>query len=159
MSESEPGIRNGDFFDCGVMDQLRQQLWDIAHRTQLDLGSGSSQHLTFHSSVIARRMDESGKVNVLLHWHPEDVLDDSWVPLSQVSSLRQRVIPISQLPPSSVANIHPTVYRQHRFLPGFVCNFATVKLVSAGVGVLVDNGVFTHWSNRYACSGKLPALI
>lgn len=23
--------------------------------------------------VIARRMDESGKVNVLLHWHPEDV--------------------------------------------------------------------------------------
>nr|KAG5711108.1 hypothetical protein BaRGS_004752 [Batillaria attramentaria] len=107
-------VRNGDFFDSGVMDQLRHQLWELTEKAHLDLG-GSSHHLTFHSSVMAHRTDEAGKTSVLLRWTPEDILDDVWVPASQVDSLRQRVIPFSQLPPSTATSLHPSLYRRLRF--------------------------------------------
>ena len=43
-------MRNGDFFDSGIMDQLRQQLWELTEQTQVDL-SGSSHHITFQGTV------------------------------------------------------------------------------------------------------------
>lgn len=107
-------VRNGDFFDSGVMDLLQHQLWELTEKTHLDL-SGGSHHLTFHSSVMAHRTDESGKTSVLLRWTPADVLEDIWVPASQINSLRQRVIPLSQLPPSAATSLHPSLYRRLRF--------------------------------------------
>ena len=43
-------VRNGDFFDSGIMDQLRQQLWELTEQTQVDL-SGSSHCITFQGTV------------------------------------------------------------------------------------------------------------
>ncbi|XP_046580019.1 zinc finger protein aebp2-like [Haliotis rubra] len=108
------GTRTGDFFDNCIMARLQQELEDLTQRTQLDI-LGPPHSVTFHSAVIAKRTEESGKIKVLLHWTPEDILPDVWVPESQVSEQSQRVIPLTQLPRDSAANLHPSLYRHHRF--------------------------------------------
>ncbi|KAK3576345.1 hypothetical protein CHS0354_039279 [Potamilus streckersoni] len=107
-------VRATDFFDSGIMERLQQELSNIANQTQIDL-NGSNNLITFHSTVIARRTDQSGKVHVLLHWNPEDILPDDWVLESQVPSLTTQCIPFNQLPRDSVLNLHPALYHQHRY--------------------------------------------
>ncbi|GFY48838.1 hypothetical protein TNIN_180101 [Trichonephila inaurata madagascariensis] len=59
---------------------------------------GPPSAITFHSSVIGRRIDPSGKVNILLHWTPEEMLPDSWVSEADILSNLQKTIPLSKLP-------------------------------------------------------------
>uniref|UniRef100_A0A8C7CYQ9 AEBP2-like C-terminal SH3 domain-containing protein n=1 Tax=Oncorhynchus kisutch TaxID=8019 RepID=A0A8C7CYQ9_ONCKI len=59
--ETEPH----DFFDTQTMDAIR-------HRS-----TGNGHSVVFHSTVMARRREGSGKVKVLLHWTPEDIQDSS----------------------------------------------------------------------------------
>ncbi|KAL5010900.1 hypothetical protein ScPMuIL_013205 [Solemya velum] len=108
------GVKSGDFFDSGIMDQLQQELSGLNKVTQIDL-NGSHNSVTFHSIVIAKRTEASGKVKVLLHWTPEDVLPDSWVLESQVPEMQTSVIPLTSLPHDLSQHLHPSLYRRHRF--------------------------------------------
>ncbi|XP_055954623.1 zinc finger protein AEBP2 isoform X1 [Patella vulgata] len=108
------GVRTGDFFDSGIMDMLHQQLQDVTDNCTVDI-SGTPHSLTFHSTVVARRKDESGKIKLLLQWKPFNILPDVWVSESEAEELSKKVVPITQLPPETAANIHPTSYRNHRF--------------------------------------------
>ncbi|XP_076445587.1 zinc finger protein AEBP2-like [Babylonia areolata] len=107
-------VRNGDFFDTGIMDQLKQQLWDFTAKTQNNPTS-SALNITFQGAVKARRLDDKGKESVLFQWTPEDVVDETWMASSQVDSNRQLTLPLSHLPSASVTSIHPNLYRRHRF--------------------------------------------
>ncbi|KAL8586625.1 hypothetical protein ACOMHN_040133 [Nucella lapillus] len=107
-------VRNGDFFDAGIMDRLRHQLWDLTEKTQ-DHPTSSALDVTFHGAVKARRIDDNGKESVLLKWTPEDVVEETWVASSRVDSNQQFTTPLSHLPSASVTNIHPVLYRKHRF--------------------------------------------
>lgn len=67
-----PGVKQVDFFDDGIMEKVQAELTYITDLTQIDL-NGSSNSATFHSCVIGRRTDRTGKVQALLHWQPEQV--------------------------------------------------------------------------------------
>ncbi|XP_064595597.1 zinc finger protein jing-like [Liolophura sinensis] len=107
-------VKTGDFFDSGMMDIIRQDMIKLTKKTQIDVNSGSNS-VTFQSTVIGRRTDESGKTHLLLHYTPEDVLPDSWIPESQVDKSGVQSIPISNLPRDSVLNLDQSLYRTHRF--------------------------------------------
>ncbi|GAB6030262.1 hypothetical protein CHUAL_005939 [Chamberlinius hualienensis] len=64
--------RNDDFFDSGIMEMVRHQLMMTSNETRLDL-DGSSNSVTFQSTVIARHVEPSGQVRMLLHWVPENM--------------------------------------------------------------------------------------
>lgn len=107
-------VRTGDFFDSGIMERLQQELVTLTRITQIDL-EGSTDSITFHGTVIARRTEESGKVKVLLHWTPENIFPDCWVPESQVQEMYKRVIPLTSLPQDTAATLHSSFYRRHRY--------------------------------------------
>lgn len=107
-------VKTEDYFDTGIMESIQEQLNAITSRTEIDI-NGSLSTITFHSTVIARRTEESGKTRVLLHWTPEDILQDEWVLESQVTSLQTLSIPVHQLPRESVTSLHPSLYNQHRY--------------------------------------------
>ncbi|XP_060579776.1 zinc finger protein AEBP2-like isoform X2 [Ruditapes philippinarum] len=116
LKQKRPAIKvkTEDYFDTGVMERLQQQLNVITERTQLDL-NGSNNSVTFHSSVIARRKDDSGKAQFLLQWTPQNIIPDQWVSESQVQFLQTRSIPLNCLPRDRLVNLHPSLYHEHRY--------------------------------------------
>lgn len=100
-------VKTEDFFDARIMEHVRHGLLELNSITGLDT-EGIPGTITFYSTVIARRMEGGGKVKVLLHWSPENMLPDNWVPESQASSLSHRIIPISSLPRDVLAQLDPT---------------------------------------------------
>lgn len=107
-------VRTGDFFDSGIMERLQQELVTLTRITQIDL-EGSADSITFHGTVIARRTEDSEKVKVLLHWTPENIFPDCWVPECQVEEMSKRVIPLTSLPQETAATLHSSFYRRHRY--------------------------------------------
>ncbi|KAG8534825.1 hypothetical protein GDO81_030204 [Engystomops pustulosus] len=64
--------RPHDFFDAQTLEAIRHRAICFNLSAQIDsLGNGHS--VVFHSTVIAKRKEESGKVKLLLHWTPEDM--------------------------------------------------------------------------------------
>ncbi|KAM7396926.1 hypothetical protein PAMP_019929 [Pampus punctatissimus] len=64
--------RPHDFFDAQTMDAIRHRAICLNLATHIEsVGNGHS--VVFHSTVLARRKEGSGKVKVLLHWTPEDM--------------------------------------------------------------------------------------
>ncbi|KAJ0069326.1 hypothetical protein NL108_003259, partial [Boleophthalmus pectinirostris] len=66
-------LRNSshDFFDAQTMDAIRHRAICLNLATHIEsVGNGHS--VVFHSTVLAKRKEGSGKVKVLLHWTPED---------------------------------------------------------------------------------------
>nr|XP_022290712.1 zinc finger protein aebp2-like isoform X2 [Crassostrea virginica] len=108
-----PGVKQVDFFDDGIMEKLKTELTFMTDLTQIDL-NGSSNSATFHSYVIGRRTDRAGGVQALLHWQPEDVIHDCWVPEKDVEQFQTCVIPLKQLPQPTAAKLHTSIYHHHR---------------------------------------------
>ncbi|XP_076344088.1 uncharacterized protein LOC143244022 isoform X2 [Tachypleus tridentatus] len=65
-------VKTEDFFDAGIMEHIRHELMEVNAVTQVDL-QGRPRTVTFHSIVQGRRVEESGKVTMLLHWLPEQI--------------------------------------------------------------------------------------
>ncbi|XP_073722119.1 zinc finger protein AEBP2-like [Misgurnus anguillicaudatus] len=63
--------------------------------------------------VIARRKEDSGKVKVLLHWMPEDILPDAWVSEGDRQQLKTKVVHLSQLPQDTAELLDPNIYRMY----------------------------------------------
>ncbi|XP_051917502.1 zinc finger protein AEBP2-like isoform X3 [Hippocampus zosterae] len=64
--------RPHDFFDAQTMDAIRHRAICLNLSTHIEsVGNGHS--VVFSSTVLAKRKEGSGKVNVLLHWIPEDM--------------------------------------------------------------------------------------
>ncbi|XP_072310788.1 zinc finger protein aebp2-like isoform X2 [Eucyclogobius newberryi] len=102
--------RPHDFFDAQTMDAIRHRAICLNLATHIEsLGSGHS--VVFHSTVIARRKEESGKVKVLLHWTPEDILPDVWVNESERLQQKTRVVHLSKLPTDTAVLLDPNIYR------------------------------------------------
>ncbi|KAK3097643.1 hypothetical protein FSP39_011688 [Pinctada imbricata] len=108
------GIKPVDFIDTGIMEKLQQELTCIMERTNIDLNN-SSNSVTFHSTILAKRTEKSGKVKVLLHWKPENIIPDSWVLESEASQMLTCNIPLSKLPQQTAVNLHSSFYRRHRY--------------------------------------------
>lgn len=88
--------KHADFFDASMMEQLRHQLTEmIPPESPLDTHSKDGTSVTFHGTVVARRKGNEGKVNVLMHWTPEHVLPDTWVPEGRSSA--EKVVSVSSL--------------------------------------------------------------
>uniref|UniRef100_A0A3B4A9S2 C2H2-type domain-containing protein n=1 Tax=Periophthalmus magnuspinnatus TaxID=409849 RepID=A0A3B4A9S2_9GOBI len=99
-----------DFFDAQTMDAIRHRAICLNLATHIEsLGSGHS--VVFHSTVIARRKEDSGKVKVLLHWTPEDILPDVWVNESERLQQKTRVVHLSKLPTDTAVLLDPNIYR------------------------------------------------
>ncbi|XP_070785193.1 zinc finger protein AEBP2 [Enoplosus armatus] len=89
--------RPHDFFDAQTMDAIRHRAICLNLATHIEsLGNGHS--VVFHSTVIARRTEDSGKVKVLLHWTPEDIMPDVWVNESDRLQQKTKVVHLSKLP-------------------------------------------------------------
>ncbi|XP_070686724.1 zinc finger protein AEBP2-like [Pempheris klunzingeri] len=102
--------RPHDFFDAQTMDAIRHRAICLNLTTHIEsVGNGHS--VVFHSSVLARRKEGSGKVKLLLHWTPEDILPDVWVNETERSQLKTKVVHLSQLPQDTVMLLDPNIYR------------------------------------------------
>ncbi|KAF8770876.1 Zinc finger protein AEBP2 like protein [Argiope bruennichi] len=86
-----------DFFDDASMEHVRHNLFQLSSIEGMNCG-GPPSAITFHSTVVGRRVDPTGKVHILLHWNPEDMIPDSWIPESEILSNLQKTIPLSKLP-------------------------------------------------------------
>ncbi|XP_020307913.2 zinc finger protein AEBP2 isoform X1 [Oncorhynchus kisutch] len=107
---SVPPARPHDFFDAQTMDAIRHRAICLNLATHIEsLGNGHS--VVFHSTVIARRKEDSGKVKVLLHWTPEDILPDVWVNESDRPQQKTKVVHLSQLPQETHVLLDPNIYR------------------------------------------------
>ncbi|XP_074978065.1 zinc finger protein AEBP2 isoform X1 [Caretta caretta] len=68
--------RPHDFFDAQTLDAIRHRAICFNLSAHIEsLGKGHS--VVFHSTVIAKRKEESGKIKLLLHWTPEDIFSVS----------------------------------------------------------------------------------
>ncbi|XP_070763350.1 zinc finger protein aebp2-like [Enoplosus armatus] len=102
--------RPHDFFDAQTMDAIRHRAICLNLATHIEsVGNGHS--VVFHSTVLARRKEGSGKVKVLLHWTPEDILPDVWVNETEQSQLKTKVVHLSQLPQDTAMLLDPNIYR------------------------------------------------
>ncbi|XP_057711043.1 zinc finger protein aebp2-like [Corythoichthys intestinalis] len=102
--------RPHDFFDAQTMDAIRHRAICLNLATHIEsLGNGHS--VVFHSTVIARRKEESGKVKVLLHWTPEDILPDVWVNESDRLQQKTKVVHLSKLPTDTAVLLDPNICR------------------------------------------------
>ncbi|KAM4573103.1 zinc finger protein AEBP2 isoform 2-T5 [Odontesthes bonariensis] len=99
-----------DFFDVQTMDAIRHRAICLNLATHIESG-GNGHSVVFHSTVLARRKEGSGKVKILLHWTPEDILPDVWVNESERSQLRTKVVHLSQLPQDAAMLLDPNIYR------------------------------------------------
>ncbi|KAM5262968.1 zinc finger protein AEBP2 isoform 2-T2 [Ctenodactylus gundi] len=64
--------RPHDFFDAQTLDAIRHRAICFNLSAHIEsLGKGHS--VVFHSTVIAKRKEDSGKIKLLLHWMPEDI--------------------------------------------------------------------------------------
>ncbi|KAJ3612185.1 hypothetical protein NHX12_020461 [Muraenolepis orangiensis] len=107
--------RPHDFFDAQTMDAIRHRAICLNLATHIEsLGSGHSA--VFHSTVIARRKEESGKVKVLLHWLPEDILPDAWVNESDRQQQKTKVVHLSKLPTDASLLLDPNIYSPRDWL-------------------------------------------
>ncbi|XP_063732194.1 zinc finger protein aebp2-like isoform X2 [Eleginops maclovinus] len=98
-----------DFFDAQTMDAIRHRAICLNLATHIEsVGKGHS--VVFHSTVLARRKEGSGKVKVLLHWTPEDILPDVWVNETERSQLKTKVVHLSQLPQDAAMLLDPNIY-------------------------------------------------
>nr|AAH55234.1 AE binding protein 2 [Danio rerio] len=102
--------RPHDFFDAQTMDAIRHRAICLNLATHIE-SQGKGHSVVFHSTVIARRKEDSGKVKVLLHWTPEDILPDSWVSESDRPQLKTKVVHLSQLPQDTAFLLDPNIYR------------------------------------------------
>ncbi|CAL8261262.1 unnamed protein product [Merluccius merluccius] len=101
--------RPHDFFDAQTMDAIRHRAICLNLATHIEsVGNGHS--VVFHSTVLARRKEGSGKVKVLLHWTPEDILPDVWVNETERSQLKTKVVHLSQLPADTAMLLDPNIY-------------------------------------------------
>ncbi|KAL7402296.1 hypothetical protein ABVT39_012786 [Epinephelus coioides] len=101
--------RPHDFFDAQTMDAIRHRAICLNLATHIEsVGNGHS--VVFHSTVLARRKEGSGKVKVLLHWTPEDILPDVWVNETERSQLKTKVVHLSQLPQDTAMLLDPNIY-------------------------------------------------
>ncbi|XP_034529036.1 zinc finger protein AEBP2 isoform X2 [Notolabrus celidotus] len=102
--------RPHDFFDAQTMDAIRHRAICLNLATHIEsLGNGHS--VVFHSTVIARRKEDSGKVKLLLHWTPEDMLPDVWVNESDRLQQKTKVVHLSKLPTDTAVLLDPNIYR------------------------------------------------
>ncbi|KAG7277630.1 hypothetical protein CRUP_025315 [Coryphaenoides rupestris] len=102
--------RPHDFFDAQTMDAIRHRAICLNLATHIEsLGNGHSA--VFHSTVIARRKEESGKVKLLLHWMPEDILPDVWVNECERQQQKTKVVHLSKLPTDTALLLDPSIYR------------------------------------------------
>lgn len=102
--------RPHDFFDAQTMDAIRHRAICLNLATHIEsVGNGHS--VVFHSTVLARRKEGSGKVKVLLHWTPEDILPDVWVNETERTQLKTKVVHLSQLPQDAAMLLDPNIYR------------------------------------------------
>ncbi|XP_068579709.1 zinc finger protein aebp2-like [Cebidichthys violaceus] len=102
--------RPHDFFDAQTMDAIRHRAICLNLATHIEsVGNGHS--VVFNSTVMAKRKEGSGKVKVLLHWTPEDILPDVWVNETERSQLKSKVVHLSQLPQDAAMLLDPNIYR------------------------------------------------
>ncbi|XP_029379531.1 zinc finger protein aebp2 [Echeneis naucrates] len=102
--------RPHDFFDAQTMDAIRHRAICLNLATHIEsVGNGHS--VVFHSTVLAKRKEGSGKVKVLLHWTPEDILPDVWVNETERCQLKTKVVHLSQLPQDTAMLLDPNIYR------------------------------------------------
>ncbi|XP_072291343.1 zinc finger protein aebp2-like isoform X2 [Eucyclogobius newberryi] len=102
--------RPHDFFDAQTMDAIRHRAICLNLTTHIEsVGNGHS--VVFHSTVLAKRKEGSGKVKVLLHWTPEDILPDVWVNETERTQLKTKVVHLSQLPQDTAMQLDPNIYR------------------------------------------------
>uniref|UniRef100_A0ACB8FMA1 Zinc finger protein aebp2 n=1 Tax=Sphaerodactylus townsendi TaxID=933632 RepID=A0ACB8FMA1_9SAUR len=109
---SEYGLaRPHDFFDAQTLDAIRHRAICFNLSAHIEsLGKGHS--VVFHSTVMAKRKEESGKVKLLLHWTPEDILPDVWVNESERHQLKTKVVHLSKLPKDTALLLDPNIYRK-----------------------------------------------
>ncbi|XP_034390431.1 zinc finger protein aebp2-like [Cyclopterus lumpus] len=102
--------RPHDFFDAQTMDAIRHRAICLNLATHIEsVGNGHS--VVFNSTVVAKRKEGSGKVKILLHWTPEDILPDVWVNETERSQLKSKVVHLSQLPQDAAMLLDPNIYR------------------------------------------------
>ncbi|XP_033018450.1 zinc finger protein AEBP2 [Lacerta agilis] len=102
--------RPHDFFDAQTLDAIRHRAICFNLSAHIEsLGKGHS--VVFHSTVIAKRKEESGKIKLLLHWTPEDILPDVWVNESERHQLKTKVVHLSKLPKDAALLLDPNIYR------------------------------------------------
>ncbi|KAM4675279.1 zinc finger protein AEBP2 isoform 2-T2 [Discoglossus pictus] len=102
--------RPHDFFDAQTLDAIRHRAICFNLSAQIEsLGNGHS--VVFHSTVVAKRKEDSGKIKLLLHWTPEDILPDVWINESERHQLKTKVVHLSKLPKDTALLLDPNIYR------------------------------------------------
>nr|XP_060632589.1 zinc finger protein AEBP2 isoform X1 [Anolis sagrei ordinatus] len=103
--------RPHDFFDAQTLDAIRHRAICFNLSAHIEsLGKGHS--VVFHSTVMAKRKEDSGKIKLLLHWTPEDILPDVWINESERHQLKTKIVHLSKLPKDTALLLDPNIYRK-----------------------------------------------
>ncbi|XP_012694570.2 zinc finger protein aebp2 isoform X2 [Clupea harengus] len=102
--------RPHDFFDAQTMDTIRHRAICFNLATHIE-SRGNGHSVVFHSTVTARRKEDTGKMKVLLHWTPEDILPDVWVNETERGQMNTKAVHLSQLPRDTAVLLDPNIYR------------------------------------------------
>ncbi|XP_072045936.1 zinc finger protein AEBP2-like [Amphiura filiformis] len=106
-------VKTDDFFDSRIMDAVHHHLVSLDAKTKVDSqGKGSS--VICQSKVTGRRVEKNGEIKLLLHWTPEDVLPDRWIPESQLDEFSTCTVPLSTLSMEKMGQLQPGLTQASR---------------------------------------------
>lgn len=95
-----------DFFDANVMEMLHFRV--VRSETLLDQLPPLSGHcLQLTAQVLARRYSDRNGQELLVSWHPPNIVDDKWVRQGQFKSTM--MLPWRHLPDSELQCLHESI--------------------------------------------------
>ncbi|XP_028410251.1 zinc finger protein aebp2-like [Dendronephthya gigantea] len=100
-----------DFVDQHTVDSIKSRLTSMIGTDTESIGiDGSSIH--FIAEPFGKRVSKKGEKEILLHWIPESILPDEWVPFDEIETSYRKSLPIRCLPNDVKAQLHPSFYRR-----------------------------------------------
>ncbi|XP_076257418.1 AE binding protein 2 jing isoform X3 [Rhynchophorus ferrugineus] len=97
-----------DFIDSGIMEGLQHKLLKMTQARTLGRIESPGETISLQSQILARRTDSKGNKELLVRWHPCDVVPDEWVSEKEYKSIK--AMPIPSLSPAAREALRPTLF-------------------------------------------------
>lgn len=97
-----------DFIDSGIMEGLQHKLLKMTQTRTLGQMGSPGETMSLQSQILAKRTDAKGCKELLVRWHPRDVVPDEWI--SEKEYKPTKALPITSLPPEGREALRPALF-------------------------------------------------
>ncbi|XP_066257273.1 uncharacterized protein jing isoform X2 [Euwallacea similis] len=98
-----------DFIDSGIMEGLQHRLLCMTQARTLGQDGVAGDVVNLQGHILARRTDSKGRKEVLVRWHPADVVPDEWIAEKEYKPTKG--LPIPSLSVKSREALTPVLFR------------------------------------------------